>query len=189
MKDDILIGDTPKAKNRRKRVKDTASSGRLWKHSRITDIYGLVNQEQIEEYCIFTIVRNPWDRMVSYYHWLKAQSFDHAAIQIANNNDFSGFLAHPMIQSSLRNDATFNYVTDKQGIDQCNLHLKMETLFADAQELGKSLGFKLANIPHDNRSDRGKDYTVYYTAESKNIIGDIFADDIKKFDYSFGPKD
>jgi hypothetical protein len=188
MKDDVLVGDTPKAKNRRKRVKDVETSGRLWKHSRVKDIYGLVNQKQIEEYFVFTIVRNPWDRMVSYYHWLKAQKFDHVAVHIANECDFTGFLAHPTIQISLQNDATLNYLSDNRGLDQCNMYLKMETLSRDAEHLGKSLGMKLAKIPHDNRSSRDSDYMGYYNAESKNIIGRFFADDIKKFDYSFEPK-
>ena len=66
MKDDVLIGDTPKAKNRRKRLKDVQVSGRLWKHSKLVDVYGLVEQAQMEAYFVFTLVRNPWDRMVSY---------------------------------------------------------------------------------------------------------------------------
>lgn len=188
MKDDILIGDTPKAKNRRKRVKGVESSGRLWKHSRIKDIYGLVNQEQIEEYFIFTIVRNPWDRMVSYYHWLKEQKFDHAAIRIANECNFTGFLKHPVIQFSLKNDATLTYISDRQGIDQCNMYLKVENLSQDAGNLEQSLGLKLAKIPHDNISNRDKDYAGYYDAECKNIIGKVFADDIEKFEYSFEPE-
>ena len=38
MKDDILIGDTPKARKRRKRVKALKADGRLWKHSTLADI-------------------------------------------------------------------------------------------------------------------------------------------------------
>ena len=40
MKDDILIGDTPKAKRRRHRLKDVQTAGRLWKHSTLADIDG-----------------------------------------------------------------------------------------------------------------------------------------------------
>ena len=71
MADDVLIGDTPKAiKRRRRRLRGLETSGRLWKHSRLADIEGLVTREQMAEYFTFTLVRNPWDRMVSYYHWL-----------------------------------------------------------------------------------------------------------------------
>ncbi|NBR91188.1 MAG: LysR family transcriptional regulator, partial [Rhodobacteraceae bacterium] len=47
MADDVLIGDTPKAIKRRRRLRGVESSGRLWKHSRLADIEGLVTREQM----------------------------------------------------------------------------------------------------------------------------------------------
>lgn len=41
--DDILVGDTPKAKNRRNRLSDLTPAGRLWKHSTLRDIDGIVD--------------------------------------------------------------------------------------------------------------------------------------------------
>ena len=75
--DDIIIGDTPKAKQRRKRLADLTPAGRLCKHSTLRDIDGIVDVPAMQDYFVFTIGRNPWDRMVSYYHWAREQSFDH----------------------------------------------------------------------------------------------------------------
>ncbi len=185
MKDDILIGDTPKAKKRRKRYKDIQVSGRLWKHARLTDIYGLVTQEQIENYFVFTIVRNPWDRIVSYYHWLKIQNFDHLAVGIAKNHEFTEFLAQPAIQHSLQYDATRQYICDQNGNAQCNMYLRIEHLSRDVRRLEQHLGIKLAAVPHDNRSKRDQTYADYYNVQSKNMVSNLFADDIKKFNYAF----
>jgi hypothetical protein len=74
--DDIIIGDTPKAKKRRKRLADLTSAGRLWKHSTLRDIDGIVDACAMQDYFVFTMVRNPCDRMVSYYHWAREQHFD-----------------------------------------------------------------------------------------------------------------
>ena len=35
---DIIIGDTPKAKRRKKRLEDLELVGRLWKHSTLADM-------------------------------------------------------------------------------------------------------------------------------------------------------
>ena len=69
--DDIIIGDTPKAKRRGKRLADLTPAGRLWKHSNLRDIVGIVDASAMQDYFVFTIARNPWDRMVSYYHWAR----------------------------------------------------------------------------------------------------------------------
>ncbi|MDP1578400.1 MAG: sulfotransferase family 2 domain-containing protein, partial [Cypionkella sp.] len=95
MKDDILIGDTPKARARKARLKGAKSAGRLWKHSTLSDIAGLASDDEIADFFTLTLVRNPWDRAVSYYHWLRSQNFAHPAVGLAKSHDFSGFLNHP----------------------------------------------------------------------------------------------
>ena len=90
--DDIIIGDTPKAKKRRKRLADLTPAGRLWKHSSLSDIDGIVDASAMQDYFVFTIVRNPWDRLVSYYHCAREQSFDHSVVRAARDYDFVAFL-------------------------------------------------------------------------------------------------
>ena len=70
--DNIIIGVTPKAKQRRERLARLTPAGRLWKHSTLRDIYEIVDAPAMQDYFVFTIVLNPQDRMVSYYHWARA---------------------------------------------------------------------------------------------------------------------
>lgn len=184
MKDDVLIGDTPKAKKRRKRLKDVQVSGRLWKHSKLVDVYGLVDQAQMEDYFIFTLVRNPWDRMVSYYHWLQDQSFEHPHVTLAKSVEFSAFLNDGLTQAMMSNDGAARYVSDRNGVDRCDLYLRLEHLAQDVEVLEDALGVRLGMMPHANKSTRDA-YQGYYSKEDQALVGSVFAPDIARFDYTF----
>ena len=186
MKDDVLVGDTPKAKNRRKRVKDVETSGRLWKHSKLSDLYGLVDQNQMESYFVFTLVRNPWDRMVSYYHWLRNQGFDHPQVELAKQVAFTDFLNDAHTQATLAADQASRYVCDRSGVDRCDLYLRLEHLAEDVPKLEDGIGMKLGIVPHENTSDRGH-YRNYYTEQDQALVGRLFGVDADRFGYRFDP--
>jgi len=185
MKDDILIGDTPKAVRRRGRLKDFASRGRLWKHSRLADIEGILTPDEITGMFVFAIVRNPWDRMVSYYHWLKVQRFDHPAVALAGQLDFRGFVAHPHTRDSMRGDAARTYVTLSDGREVDTLFLRLETLEDDLAAVESRLDMRLGPITRANASERARDYRGYYDESTRDIVGEISAEDIQRFGYSF----
>lgn len=185
MKDDILIGDTPKAKQRRKRLRSVQTSGRIWKHSGLSDIVGLVEQDDLTNYFVFTIVRNPWDRLVSYYHWLQEQSFSHQAVSLAKSHDFSAFLHHPHITASVRHAPYGSYVRDSNGVELCNLFLRLEHLGQDIPKLEARLGMRLPTVQHVNSSSRKRDWRGYYGDAEAAHLADICAEDIARFNYGF----
>jgi hypothetical protein len=177
--DDILVGDTPKAKRRKGRLEGLRTPGRLWKHSTLRDVEGLFDPTEM---FVFTLVRNPWDRMVSYYHWLLEQSFDHPAVTVAKANSFTAFLRDPSVQSSVRGSPYSSYVCDASGQDRCTLYARLEHPL-DLDPLWQHLGFKLT-IPHVNRSQRQFDWRGYYDSEAFDIVAEIAAEDIAKFGYA-----
>jgi len=185
MKDDIMLGDTPKAVKRRRRLKATKASGRLWKHAMLSDIYGLVSQEEIEDFFVFMLVRNPWDRMVSYYHWLREQRFDNPAVDLAKALDFSAFLRAPQIVAGLRAAPYGRYVTDADGVERCDLFIRLEQIEAEMAPLCAHLGFDPGPVGRVNTSKRAADYRRYYTADAAAIVAQACAEDISRFGYSF----
>lgn len=184
MKDDIMLGDTPKAKNRRGRVKGIETRGRLWKHSTLADLDGLVRPDELDDLLIFALVRNPWARTVSYYHWLQRQSFDHPAVQIAKASDFSTFLNHPMIGRSFRASPAGHYVTDAAGRERPALFLRLERFDEDAAPLFDHLGFRFA-LPQENVTGTGVDYRRFYSEFDSNLLGNLCAEDVHRFGYDF----
>ncbi|MDO9524502.1 MAG: sulfotransferase family 2 domain-containing protein [Gemmobacter sp.] len=187
MKDDILIGDTPKARARRGRVKALKSAGRLWKHSTLADIDGAISADQLDKMFVVTLVRNPWDRVVSYYHWLCAQSFAHPAVGLAKSHDFSGFLNHPQIRTSLSAWPYGAYVRTAQGTERCDLFLRLEHLDTDIVPFEAHLGFRVTPLPTANASDRARDWRRYYSAQDAAMLAEVCAADIARFQYRFDP--
>ncbi|MEO1107568.1 MAG: sulfotransferase family 2 domain-containing protein [Pseudomonadota bacterium] len=184
MKDDILLGDTPKAIKRRRRAKSLNAKGRLWKHSTLADIDGVLSTQAIEDMFVFTLVRNPWDRIVSYYHWLRTQSFDHPDVARAQELDFEGFVLHTATLRTFHHNPARTYVTMSNGIEKCDAFIRLEYFNEDSKHLVDHLGFELA-LPHLNRSDRDRDYCQYYVAKTREAVARACAEDIQRFGYQF----
>lgn len=184
-KDDILIGDTPKAQRRRKRLKGAATRGRLWKHSTLADIDGLLPEGQLETLFAFTLVRNPWDRLVSYYHWLGQQVFDHPAVRLAKAVDFEGFVCDPATEASVSSAPAASYMRLASGTVHCHAYIRLEHFLRDAQPLFNHLGFDLTLERH-NTSPREADYRGYYSTQTRDAVARMCAQDISHFGYEFG---
>lgn len=184
MKDDVMLGDTPKAKQRRKRLAGAQAAGRLWKHSTLADMDGVVHQDELDDLFIFTLVRNPWDRMVSYFHWAQVQEFDHPVIQLARDVSFEDFVTDTLVTQSFAASPAASYVTDAQGRVRADLFIRLEHLAQDIAPLEDHLGFTL-DIPHVNRSARAADYRSMYTARSRDAVAETCAADVERFAYRF----
>lgn len=185
MKNDMMLGDTPKARKRRRRLHDVRSSGRLWKHSRLIDLYGLATEDQIERYFVFTMVRNPWDRIVSLYRWARVQTFEHPMVTLARHRSFSEYVNIPVIQKTLQTTPYDHYVRTRLGIERCDLFVRLENLDEDLPRLEARLGIRLSPLPHLNASGRERDYRMSYSDRDRRLIGRICARDIARFDYRY----
>lgn len=183
MKDDMMLGDTPKAKNRRHKLKDVKTAGRLWKHSTLADIDGLIGPDALSGYFCFTLVRNPWDRVVSYYHWLQVQTFQHPAVALAQSVSFEAFVCHPETIASLKHGNARSYLTDSTGRAHEGAYIRIEHLQQDLAPLEDHLGFKL-EIPWVNRSSRATDWRQYYTQKASESVFEACNEDAIRFKYT-----
>lgn len=186
MADDILIGDTPKALRRKRRLKGVETVGRLWKHSRLDDLPGLIDEDEMAGMFVFTLVRNPWDRMVSYYHWLREQSFDHPAVVLAGSLEFAEFLAHPQTQASIAQNPYGRYLRLPSGREHCSAFVRLENVAEELALVTAHLGWNLAMPGRINESARQRDYESYYTPTEIEIVARVCAEDIARFGYVFG---
>ena len=187
MADDILIGDTPKARRRRRRLEALRPAGRLWKHSTLADIKGIVTPDEMSAFFTFTLVRNPWDRTVSYYHWLRAQRFRHPAVTLARKLDFTAFLEHPQTRAALGRESYAGYMSDAAGIERARAFLRIEHIGDEIAPLAAHLGFRPELPAGTNASPRRRDWRPYYSDRTAALIARLRTDDIARFGYRFDP--
>jgi len=184
MAGDEMLGDTPKAVKRRRRLHGRQTRGRLWKHSTLSDIEGLASREELRQMFAFTLVRNPWDRVVSLYHWLQQQDFEHPMVPLAQSLPFSGFATHPQVMQMLRANPAPAYMRQSDGRAHCSLYIRVEHFKSDAQPLFDHLGFAL-ELPRANESRRDPDWRVYYDSQAIAAVRTCCATEIERFEYSF----
>lgn len=183
--DDLMLGDTPKAVRRRARWQALPPArGRLWKHATVADITGAVPDALIAEALRVTLVRNPWDRAVSYYHWLRAQRFAHPQVTLAQGIDFAGFVMAPVVQTAFAAWPAQRYLTDAAGGEGRALFIRLERFDTDAEPFFEHLGFRFS-LPHVNASDRATDWRPFYDARTAAAVAAACATDIARFDYHF----
>ncbi|GAB5390341.1 MAG: sulfotransferase family 2 domain-containing protein [Alphaproteobacteria bacterium] len=132
------------------------------------------------EYFTFAFVRNPWDRLVSSYHWAKQGNKP----RLQKFNSFEEFvLEMPNIKARLKN-TQLNFIANKRGKILVDFVGRTETMDRDFAHVCERIGSDL-ELPRINTSKRG-DYTEYYTDEMRKIVDEVFADDIEAFGYKFG---
>lgn len=162
-------------------------------HRTFFSYYPIYSPKEYQQYYKFAIVRNPWDRLVSAYFFLEEggitetdqQWFEQNLSEYDNFDKFvRGWVNKQNIYSYLHFIPQHYYVAhrDKIMIDKV---YKLENISSMIDDLNTKLGVQIS-LPHKNKTqNRSSDYREYYTDETKNIVGNIYQQDIKLFNYSF----
>ena len=125
-----------------------------------------------DSYRKFTIIRNPYDKMVSWYFYLKKQmDVDYDVLE------FSEWVKEP---SKLwhANDPAYFLDPQHTWVDDTVALIKYENLDA---ELNQFFG-KEINLPVTNKSDHNH-FSDYYDEDSSNVIYNRYKEDFKKYNY------
>lgn len=127
----------------------------------------------------FTVVRNPWDRMVSLYKYKKSR----AVIKIPSHMTFTQFVTeytnfkkHPMARPQV-------VYTDIDGHNVMDCVAKFESLKQDLQHICSRIKVH-GELIHTNKT-KHKHYTEYYNKQTIKIIQDAYSLDIERFNYTF----
>ena len=165
-------------------IAGNAHSGR--RHLKAREIQALVRPEIWAGYYKFAFVRNPWDRLVSWYCMcVQSKAPNRFARYVIDNaptfRDFITKTTTGMGEKTTHDQLDF--LTDANGNLIVDFVGRYESLADDYARVKERL-----HLTHDlaraNESAH-TDYRDYYTAETRDIVARRFARDIRHFGYEF----
>jgi hypothetical protein len=150
----------------------------IFKHAAPVLVRELVGTQVWDEYTTFTFVRNPWDRIVSLYHYQRK----------INSNRSS--LAQESFDEWIKGGGTgtvrklvSEFICDENGKVIVDFVGRFENLEQDFNKVCNMIGVD-CQLPHVNRTVR-TEYRDYYTRETREIVRSIAQPDIEMFGYEF----
>ncbi|MCB0458546.1 MAG: sulfotransferase family 2 domain-containing protein [Flavobacteriaceae bacterium] len=160
------------------------------KHLTAKEIIKAVGKKKWNKAYKFSVVRNPWDKMVSHYkHNIKVnpkRMMDGDAI-ITFEKWIKCTLGENKIKKFYNRPQHFlpqvEWLKDDEGAIKIDKIIKFENLNEDFRDVAEALGIN-EELPHLNKT-RKTNYKDFYNDEIRNMVADWFAEDIKMFNYSF----
>ena len=147
---------------------------KIKKHSTLSEYHDALGEEQFRSLYKFTCVRNPWDRMVSYY-FTPTQTPERW-----DRQKFRGIISRTVSLSE--------YLRLHEGEEDpfanVDYIMRFENLADDFRAVCATIGISPPTLPQYNRSSR-EHYSRYYNDELREFVRARFAAEIDRFGYRF----
>lgn len=152
----------------------------LGPHSSVSEVVRSLPRRLWEESKKIVVVRNPWDKAVSDFFWMKRSR----GAQKSDTHSFLAFVSQSLpipLETEIVDwwDADWRYVRFE------NFEEDLGNLVA---ELGGSSEYSIPRFKANVRPS-GKSYLSFYTPESRDIVANNWQAWIERFNYRFSSRD
>ena len=157
-------------------------------HLMATEVIDRIGVDAWDQAYKFTVVRNPWDKVVSHYEYRRKKN----KTEIATRNvPFSEWVKKtygpdkdPFYYNNPRSfQPQADWLKDHEGRISMDYVIRFESINEDYEHVKKAIGLD-ADLPHLNASKRAG-YDAYYDAETRAIVAHWFREDVEAFGYAF----
>jgi len=128
----------------------------------------------------FAFVRNPWDLLVSYYHYILSNPRHHRHWRVKTLGTFAAYVDYEIQRNKF---AQHHFVCDDRGEVIVNYLGRFENLDDDYAAICRRLKI-VAPLGRFNVGSHA-DYRTYYTDVLAERVGRHFQTDVERFGYSF----
>ncbi|MEM8866295.1 MAG: sulfotransferase family 2 domain-containing protein [Planctomycetota bacterium] len=129
----------------------------------------------------FTFVRNPWDWLVSRYHYIQQRNRHGQHRRVGR---LGGFAEYVRWQASKRRHGQSELVMDRSGNLLVDFVGRYETLAEDFATVTQHLRMPIKPLGRRNTSNH-EDYRTYYDRATQQFVRDHWAHDIEAFGYEY----
>ncbi len=153
-------------------------------HAPAIEIKEFMGAKRYNQYFKFAFVRNPFDRMVSLYTYMK-QKKAHIGHKTVREMSFTEFVKWELAKKP---SCQWKFITDPEtGEILVNYIGYFESLNEDIDFIKNKLNIRdKSGLMHLNPSKKkNKDYRSYYTEETKKLVADYFKKDLDELGYDF----
>jgi hypothetical protein len=151
-------------------------------------------RHQYQKYYKFSFVRNPWDRLVSAFFFMisgGAHKKDRLWMEknLSEFPDFSSFIREGLIQDHIMDWPHFRpqveFLKGQNGKIELDFIGRFENIESDFKIVRDHLGIN-RELAHINKTQTKREpYRTYYTDELRDIVAQVYSEDIQTFEYRF----
>ncbi|WP_200348644.1 sulfotransferase family 2 domain-containing protein [Halochromatium glycolicum] len=165
-------------------------------HTTFNEYSVIFEPRLLTEYFKFTIVRNPWDRLVSAYFFLKNGGFDEedrnwSEKELKYISSFEDFVKIWLSRSNIWKWPHFrpqyHYMLEKREKVYIDFVAFFENIHEDFSYITSRLEMQ-CSLPVSNKGNHGL-YKNYYDSEMIKIVGNVYSEDIRMLGYKFDNSD
>ena len=149
---------------------------KAFNHMPVSMVRRMLGRRRFESYFSFAIERNPWDAVVSLYHWHVRDLGEPPA--------FAAYAASEAVETFAAKQQRIYRLDGRVAVDRV---LRYESLADELAEVWAGLGLPGSpDLPHAKAGVRPRaSYRDYYDAASRDRVADLFAGPIEDLGYEF----